>query len=145
MNQLTISGRLTADPKISYTANNIAVAQFTVAVDRKYKNADGEKVTDFIPVVAWRKFAEWCDKYLQKGRKVILTGSLELREYDDKDGNKRRVAEMIAETAEFCDKKPEGEITPAKPQKAENRPTEAAESKPAAQMANYLDSDDFPF
>ena len=88
LNTITIMGRLTADPELRHTGNNIPVASFTLAVDRDYKDkASGEKQTDFIPVVAWRNSAEFAARYFAKGRMAVVSGSLQMRKWTDKDGN----------------------------------------------------------
>ena len=101
MNQITIIGRLTADPELRSTANNTPVCQFTVAVQRRFANQSGDKIADFIPVVVWRQLAELCSKYLAKGRKVAVLGPLQMRHYEDKHGNKRTAFEIIADEVEF--------------------------------------------
>lgn len=102
MNKVIIVGRLAQDPEVRYTQSGIAVATFSVAVDNGY----GEnKRTDFIPVVAWRKLAEVCGNNLTKGRRVLVEGSLQIRSYETQDGQKRRVAEVVAQNIEFMDSK----------------------------------------
>ena len=87
LNHISIMGRLTRDPEIRYTPNNIPVASFTLAVDRDFKNGSGEKETDFINCVAWRSTAEFVEKYFSKGRMIVVSGRLQIRKYTDKDGN----------------------------------------------------------
>ena len=101
MNKIMIVGNLTADPELRSTASNIPVCQFTVAVQRRFANQSGEKVADFIPVVVWRQLAELCSKFLAKGRKVAVSGSLQMRRYEDKQGNKRTAYEIQADEVEF--------------------------------------------
>ena len=100
MNICTIIGNLTKAPETRTTQSGTANCSFTVAVQRRFKNANGEHETDYIPVVAWRQLAELCSKYLDKGRKVAVTGSIQTRSYD-KDGTKRYVTELIADNVEF--------------------------------------------
>lgn len=102
LNHIAIQGRLTRDPELRYTPNNIPVATFCVAVDRDY---DRQK-TDFINVVAWRQTAEFVDKYFRKGQLIVVSGSLQLRDWTDKRGDKRTVAEVVAEHVYFCGDKP---------------------------------------
>lgn len=102
LNHITIQGRLCKNPELRYTPNNIPVATFCVAVDRDY---DRQK-TDFINVVAWRQTAEFVDKYLRKGQLIVVSGSLQLRDWTDKRGDKRTVAEVVAEHVYFCGDKP---------------------------------------
>ena len=106
LNHITIAGRLTKDPELRRTGTGTAVASFTLAVDRDFgKNENGEKETDFIECVAWRNTAEFVDKYFSKGRMAIVSGRLQIRGWTDKDGNKRKTAEVIAENVYFGDSK----------------------------------------
>lgn len=109
LNKIFIMGRLTRDPELRRTQNGTAVAGFALAVDRDYKNADGTKETDFIEVVAWRSSAEFVSKYFPKGRMAIVEGRLQIRDWTDKDGNKRRNAEVVADNVYFGDSKKEGD------------------------------------
>ena len=110
LNAITIMGRLTADPELRHTGSNIPVVSFTLAVDRDFKDkATGEKQTDFIPVVAWRNTAEFAAKYFSKGRMAVVAGSLQMRKWTDKDGNKRTSAEVLAEHIYFGDSKKDGD------------------------------------
>ncbi len=104
LNHITIMGRLTRDPELRRTGSGIAVASFSVAVDRDFgKNENGEKETDFIDCVAWRNTAEFVSKYASKGRMVAVSGRLQIRSWTDKDGNKRRTAEVVADNVYFGD------------------------------------------
>lgn len=96
-------GRLTRDPELKRTTTGTPVTSFTIAVDRDY--AKGERETDFIDIVAWRSTAEFVAKYFAKGRMVVADGRLQMREWTDKDGNKRRNAEVIADNVYFADSK----------------------------------------
>ncbi|MHB1485687.1 MAG: single-stranded DNA-binding protein [Saccharofermentanales bacterium] len=107
MNKAIIMGRLTKDPDIRTTQTQTAVATFTVAVDRRFKSANGEKQADFIPVVAWRQQADFVGKYFKKGSKIIVIGSIQTRTYDDKDGKKVYVTEIVADELEFAESKRE--------------------------------------
>ena len=107
LNHITIMGRLTRDPELRRTGSGIAVASFTVAVDRDFGGSDGEKKTDFIDCVAWRQTAEFVSKYFTKGRMIVVSGSLQLRDWTDKEGNKRRSAEVVADNCYFGDSKKE--------------------------------------
>ena len=106
MNHVQLMGRLTADPMLRYTANQIPVASFNLAVPRK-KQKDREQETDFFTVIAWRTKAEFADKYLRKGQRVAVTGEVQNRSYTDKGGVKRWVTEVIAENIYFADSKTE--------------------------------------
>ncbi len=111
LNSFFCIGRLTRDPELKSTPNGTAVATFTVAVDRDFKAQNGEKETDFIPVVTWRGLAETCGRYLSKGKLVAVQGRLQIRTYEADDGSKRTVAEIIAENVQFLSPKgntPEG-------------------------------------
>ena len=103
LNKIFIMGRLTRNPELRRTQNGTAVTSFTLAVDRDFKNADGTKDTDFIDVVAWRNTAEFVSKYFAKGRMAVVEGRLQLRDWTDKDGNKRRSAEVLADSIYFAD------------------------------------------
>lgn len=105
LNKIFIMGRLTRDPELRRTQNGTAVTSFTLAVDRDFKNADGTKDTDFIGVVAWRTTAEFVHKYFSKGRMAVVEGRLQMRDWTDKDGNKRRNAEVLADNVYFADSK----------------------------------------
>lgn len=107
LNRVILIGRLTRDPELRYTPNGVAVANFTLAVDRRQVK-DREKEADFIDIVVWQKQAENCANYIGKGRLVAVEGRLQIRSYDDKEGNKRKVAEVIAETVRFLDRAKEG-------------------------------------
>ena len=110
LNHITIMGRLTRDPELRRTGSGIAVASFTVAVDRDFGGRDGgEKETDFIDCVAWRQTGEFVSKYFTKGRMIVVSGRLQIRSWTDKDGNKRRTAEVVADNCYFGDSKRDGE------------------------------------
>ncbi len=104
LNQVVLIGRLTRDPELRYTATNgVPVATFSVAVDRPFTNQQGTKETDFIPIVAWKKQAETCANYLRKGLLVAVSGRLQIRSYEDNDGNKRKAAEVVADRVTFLE------------------------------------------
>ncbi len=103
LNRVILIGRLTRDPELRYTGSGLPVATFNLAVDRPFTNQQGEKETDFIRIVAWRKLAETCANNLGKGRLVAVEGRLQIRNYEDKDGVKRQAAEVVAETVKFLD------------------------------------------
>ena len=105
LNKIIAMGRLTKTPELKRTASGVSVTSFTLAVDRDFKDKDGEKATDFIDVVAWRGTAEFVSKYFSKGRMAVVEGRLQLREWKDKDGNNRRSAEINAENVYFGDSK----------------------------------------
>ena len=106
LNHITIMGRLTRDPELRRTGSGIAVASFTVAVDRDFGGREGgEKETDFIDCVAWRQTGEFVSKYFTKGRMIVVSGRLQIRNWTDKEGNKRRTAEVVADNCYFGDSK----------------------------------------
>ena len=110
LNHIVLMGRLTRDPELRRTGSGIAVASFSLAVDRDFgsNRETGEKETDFIDVVAWRSTAEFVSKYFTKGRMAVVSGRLQIRGWTDKDGNKRRTAEVVADNVYFGDSKREG-------------------------------------
>ena len=110
LNHITIMGRLTRDPELRRTGSGVAVASFTLAVDRDFSPKDGgEKETDFIDCVAWRQTGEFVSKYFTKGRMAVVSGRLQIRSWTDKDGNKRRTAEIVADNVYFGDSKRDGD------------------------------------
>lgn len=115
LNTITISGRLVSDPELRRTGGGVSVASFTLAVERDYKDASGQRETDFIPCVAWRQTGEFASNYFSKGQQAIATGRLQMRRWTDKDGNKRTTSEVVAEHVYFCGGKAEGKpasVTP---------------------------------
>ena len=104
LNHIVIQGRLTADPDMRRTSNDIPVASFTLAVDRDFKGQDGQRETDFIPVVVWRRTAEFVSQYFSKGQAAVVSGRLQVRSYTDKQGNKRTVSEVVADNVYFAGK-----------------------------------------
>lgn len=106
LNAAIIMGRLTADPELRKTQSGLSVTSFTVAADKKVKSGE-EKQADFIPVVAWRGTADFVSTYFKKGQMIAIQGSIQTRNYEDKDGNKRTAIEVVADNVSFCgDKKP---------------------------------------
>ena len=110
LNHITIMGRLTRDPELRRTGSGIAVASFSLAVDRDFSPRDGgERETDFIDCVAWRQTGEFVSKYFTKGRMAVVSGRLQIRNWTDKDGNKRRSAEVVADNVYFGDSRRDGD------------------------------------
>lgn len=101
MNKVFLIGNLVRDPEVRATQSGISVCNFTVAVNRRFKKENGEQETDFLNVIAWRQLAELCGKYLAKGRKVAVTGSIQTRTYETKDGSKRTAWDIVADEVEF--------------------------------------------
>ncbi len=110
LNRIILMGRLTRDPELRHTQTGTAVASFTLAVDRDFKDRNsGERATDFIDVVAWRQTGEFVSRYFTKGRMAVVEGRLQMRDWTDKDGNKRRSAEVVADNVYFGDSKRDAE------------------------------------
>ena len=135
LNQIFLMGRLTRDPELRYTQNQTPVASFTLAVDRDFTGKDGgEKQTDFIDCVAWRSTGEFANKYFSKGRMAIVSGRLQLRDWTDKEGNKRRSAEVVVDSMYFGDSKKDGSTAPNSSGQSEPQYTQ--------QQFEELDDDD---
>lgn len=105
LNRVVLVGRLTRDPELRYTPSGVAVATFTLAVDRNYKNAQGERETDFIPCVVYRQLAELCANYLSKGKLAAVDGRIQVRSYDGQDGQRRYITEVVGENVRFLSPK----------------------------------------
>ena len=132
MNKIFLMGRLTKNPELRRTGSGTAVTSFTMAVDRDFKSQSGEKETDFIDVVAWRSNAEFVAKYFAKGRMAIVEGRLQIREWKDAEGNKRRNAEVIADNVYFGDSNT-------------NRDSTAASGNTNPAFQEVEEEDDLPF
>lgn len=143
MNKICIVGNLTRDPELRATEQGNAVCSFTVAVNRRYRDQDGNTPTDFIPVVVWRDLAENCAKYLAKGRKVAVSGALQIRSYTDRDGVKRWVSEIQANEVDFLT--PRGETS--KDEAPARREQEAWQTSPEDDWLREApeEQDDLPF
>ena len=135
LNRIIVMGRMTRDPELRRTNSGTAVASFTVAVDRDFKSQSGEKETDFIDVVAWRNTAEFASKYFSKGRMAVVEGRLQIRDWTDKDGNKRRSAKIVADSVYFGDSKRDGGDT------VQSEP----QSEPQSGFSEVEDDGDLPF
>lgn len=112
LNHIVTMGRLVRDPELRHTQSGIPVTSFTIACDRDYKDANGDKATDFIDIVAWRNTADFVSRYFTKGRMAVIDGRLQLRDWTDRDGNKRRSAEILANSVHFGDSKPQNQAAP---------------------------------
>ena len=130
MNRVTLIGHLTKDPDIRKTQSGLSVCTFSMAVQRRFQDQNGERLADFFNVVCWRGLADNCAKYTKKGSKVAVHGSLQNRSYEDKNGNKRTITEIIADEVEFCERRVETE-----------------QSQPVRQEQEYqvIDDDNLPF
>lgn len=102
LNTVALVGRLATEPELKRTANDVAVCSFRLAVERDYSGGSGERETDFLGVVAWRGTAEFVSRYFDKGQMIALCGRLQSRSYEDRDGNKRNVVEVVADRVSFC-------------------------------------------
>jgi single-strand DNA-binding protein len=132
-NRIILIGRLTRDPELRYVPSGAPVASFTLAVDRPFRDQQGNRETDFIDIVAWRKLAEQVSQYMAKGRMVAVEGRLQIRSYETQDGQKRKVAEVVADGVRFLDR--------ARPGPAETTPAPA----PAAEPEQAESEEDVPF
>ncbi len=103
LNKIILIGRLTRDPELRYTPNGTAVCNFSLAVERNFTNRDGEREVDFIDIVVWRRQAENCANHLAKGRLVAVEGRLQIRSYENSEGQKRRVTEVVANNVQFLE------------------------------------------
>lgn len=136
VNCAVIMGRLVADPELRTTGSGVSVTSFTVAVDRRFANKDEEKQADFIDVVAWRQTADFVCKYFKKGSMIAVQGNIQTRMYEDKDGNKRKAVEIVADNVSFCGSKSDSA-------KTENQPTS---STPVTTYLNaVIDDEETPF
>lgn len=152
LNKIVLMGRLVNDPELRNTPSGTAVANFRLAVDRDFKDKDtGEKETDFINIQAWRQTAEYVSRYFTKGRMAVVEGRLQIRNYTDKEGNKRIAAEVVAGSVYFGDSQPNGsdgeEDEPAaKKATATKKAAKTSKAKKQADAAEELDIDgDLPF
>ena len=107
MNKVILIGNLTKDPELTTTTSGVNVVRFSIAVSRRYTNSEGERETDFFNVVAWRGLADTCHKYLRKGNKTAVIGTLQNRSYEAQDGTKRFVTEVVADEVEFIGSRPQ--------------------------------------
>lgn len=142
MNKVLLIGRLTADPEGSATQSGISKSMFTLAVDRRYRDANGDRKADFPRIVCWRQTADFVNKYVRKGRKVSVVGELQTRTYDAQDGTKRYVTEIVANEVEALD-------SPKKTGEQDPGPTPPAEPEPGSLESRGFvpvdDDDELPF
>ena len=149
-NKVIIGGRLTADPELKQTQSGVSVCSFTVAVNRRFqsKSADAQQ-TDFINVVAWRQGAELVSRYFRKGSSICVTGSIQTRKYQDKDGNNRVSTEVVADEISFVDSKGESSASQGRfgaPYTPENyAPSFSSQDEAAPQFMEMSGEDDLPF
>lgn len=147
MNSICLMGRLTADPELKSTQNGNAVTSFCIAVDRAYQPKGQERQTDFINCVAWRGTAEFITRFFHKGQRIALQGSLQSRNYNDREGNKRTAYEVVVDNAFFVEPKGSGDAAPRYdsqvPQYPEAKP--AFSNTDAGDFEEILGDDDLPF
>ena len=136
MNKVILVGNLTRDPELITTNSGVSMCRFTVAVQRRFASSDGNRETDFIPVIVWRAQADNCYKYLKKGSKAGVVGSMQTRNYETPEGQKRYVTEVVAEEVEFMSTKSADENREAAP---------ASQSKAVVEDFEPIDDDDLPF
>lgn len=136
LNCAVIMGRLVADPELRTTASGVSVTSFTVAVDRRFANKEEEKQADFIDVIGWRQSAEFVCKYFRKGSPIAVQGSIQTRTYEDKDGNKRKAVEIVADNVSFCGSKSDSAKTDTEP---------TASKSVAAYLNAVVDDEETPF
>ncbi len=155
LNRVILMGRLTADPELKQTPNGVSVVSFSLAVDRNFAGKGAERQTDFINCVAWRQTAEFISHYFSKGRLMAVEGSLQIRNYTDRDGNKRQAAEVVVDQAYFADSKPasspssQASYAAPAPAPSYNAPAAAApvafNSGSVEDFQEIDDEDDLPF
>jgi single-strand DNA-binding protein len=135
MNKVFLIGNLTRDPELTETASGVPVCHFAIAVNRNYSSQDGERQTDFFNCTAWRTTAETIARYTKKGKKVAVTGSIQMRNYEDKQGVKRTAVDIIVQDVEF--------LSPKDNETLDEVPTRSAKTKPSLQAMDG--DDDIPF
>lgn len=116
MNRIVLTGNLTADPELRTTQSGVSVCSFTLAVQRRFKSANGEREADFIPIIVWRQQADICNTYLTKGKKCAVVGSIQTRSYQAQDGSTRHVTEVVAEEVEFLSPREQAQPRQPEPQ-----------------------------
>ncbi len=147
LNVAIITGRLTADPELRHTSNNIAVTSFSVAVTRSYAKAGEERQSDFIDVVAWRGTAEFVSKYFKKGQLIAIEGSIQTRSYEDREGKKRKAVEVVANNVHFIESKKSSGVTDVNNREdiIDETPAVAYESGTVDDFQEIQDDEDLPF
>lgn len=136
MNKVMLIGNLTRDPELSSISSGVSVCRFSIAVNRRFRNANGETETDFFNIVAWRGLADTCAQYLRKGLKVCIIGQIQNRSYEDKDGVRRYATDIIADEVEF--------LTP-KGESSANSTVEKPRVKASPSEMTPMEEDDLPF
>lgn len=149
LNNVVLMGRLTADPELRHTPNDIPVTSFTLAVERSYSKSKTERQADFIDIVAWRSTAEFVCRYFHKGQLVAVQGSLQTRTYQDKQGNNRKASEVVADSVHFAEPKRDYSNQPQKPSNNQaesfNEPSPAFDNGATDEFQTVTPDDDLPF
>ncbi len=152
LNRAILIGRLVADPELRVTPSGVSVATFRIAIDRAYSAKGGERQADFLSIVAWRNQAEFVSKYFKKGSDICIEGSIQTRDYTDKDGNKRYVTEIVADNVRFVGRKSSNDTGsqdygyPSPPPEQRTQPAAPSYSSGSAGDFQAIDSDDdLPF
>ena len=143
LNHIVLMGRLTRDPELRRTQSGVAVASFTLAVDRDFKAENGERETDFIDIVAWRNTAEFVSRYFTKGRMAVVSGRLQIRSYTDREGIKRKASEVVADNVYFGDSKRDSSGDSAPAYRSYGEPSYAAPAPSPAVPAPAAPASDF--
>lgn len=138
INRAILVGRLTKDPELRHTSNDIPVATFTLAVNRPYSNQSGEREADFIQCVVWRRQAETVDRFLSKGSLVGVEGRIQTRSYDDQDGNRKYITEIVCDSVQFLE-------TKAMSENQSNESTTRSETQKSRPKDDIVSEDDLPF
>ena len=144
MNKVILIGNLTRDPELRTTPNGVSVCSFSIAVNRRFANQQGERVTDFFNIITWRGLADNCGKFLAKGRRVAVVGELQTRSFDGRDGTKRYVTEVVADEVEFLSQAQRGEGGGGGASYAQQPATDSDSSSFADGFAD-VDDDELPF
>lgn len=148
LNNVVLMGRLVADPELRHTPSNLPVTTFAIAVDRRYVKQGTERETDFIDIVAWRQTAEFITKYFRKGSMIAIQGSIQTRMYTDKNDNKRKAVEVVAENVSFCGSKRESSGSPYDGMSRSEIPQSQPSSYSNVDLGDFeeiTDDDDLPF
>lgn len=141
MNKVLLIGRLTKNPELRYTSSNIACSTFTLAVNRDFTNQNGEREADFINIQTWKKLAENCSKYLTKGSQCAIEGRIQTRSYDDQNGQKRYVTEVVAENVQFLDGEKDGQANEVQNESQSSQ--QSSQTDPYAEMGRQVSAEDY--
>ena len=145
MNKVFLIGNLTRDPELSQLPSGVSVCKFGLAVNRNFTNSNGEREVDFFNVTAWRGLGENCAKYLSKGRKVSVMGNIQVRNYEDKEGNKRTAVDIVAEDIEFLSKNDDGDSPRGGGNSGNNGSGQQSKSRRQVSELTPVDNEDLPF